>query len=103
LFSARWRAFISVLTLRMNRVVDRSQMLNAIDDADTARARLKADLPRTEPAPHSPEQRYPVRGFERDFRDAAGGGFLRQRLVHIEHERGIAVLFNPRIFRRSAD
>ena len=39
-------AFISVLTLRMNRVVDRSQMLNAIDDADKGRARLKADLPR---------------------------------------------------------
>ena len=39
-------AFISVLTLRMNRVVDRSQMLNAIDEADKARARLRADLPR---------------------------------------------------------
>jgi hypothetical protein len=39
-------AFISVLTLRMNRVADRSQMLNAIGDADKARAHLKADLPR---------------------------------------------------------
>jgi hypothetical protein len=39
-------AFVSVLTLRMNRVVDRSQMLNAIDDADKARAHLKTDLPR---------------------------------------------------------
>jgi Protein of unknown function (DUF2721) len=39
-------AFVSVLTLRMNRVVDRSQMLNAIDNADEARAHLKADLPR---------------------------------------------------------
>jgi uncharacterized membrane protein YgcG len=39
-------AFVSVLTLRMNRVVDRSQSLNAIDDADEARAHLKADLPR---------------------------------------------------------
>jgi Protein of unknown function (DUF2721) len=40
-------AFVSVLTLRMNRVVDRSQMLlNAIDDADEARAQLKGDLPR---------------------------------------------------------
>jgi Protein of unknown function (DUF2721) len=27
-------AFVSVLTLRMKRIVDRSQMLNAIDDAD---------------------------------------------------------------------
>jgi hypothetical protein len=39
-------AFVSVLTLRMNRVVDRSQMLNSIDDADEARAHLKGDLPR---------------------------------------------------------
>jgi Protein of unknown function (DUF2721) len=39
-------AFVSVLTLRMNRVVDRSQMLNSIDDADQARAHLKGDLPR---------------------------------------------------------
>jgi hypothetical protein len=39
-------AFVSVLTLRMNRVVDRSQMLNSIDDADQPRAHLKADLPR---------------------------------------------------------
>jgi hypothetical protein len=39
-------AFVSVLTLRMNRVVDRSQMLNAIGSADEARAHLKSDLPR---------------------------------------------------------
>jgi Protein of unknown function (DUF2721) len=39
-------AFISVLILRMNRVVDRSQMLNAIAAGDTARAHLKADIPR---------------------------------------------------------
>jgi hypothetical protein len=38
-------ALISVLTSRMNRVVDRSQTLNAIG-ADPARAHLKADLPR---------------------------------------------------------
>ncbi len=39
-------AFISLLILRMNRVIDRSQNLNAIGDADVARVRLKADLPR---------------------------------------------------------
>jgi len=39
-------AFISVLILRMNRVVDRSQALNAIEGSDPARAHLKADLPR---------------------------------------------------------
>jgi Protein of unknown function (DUF2721) len=39
-------AFISVVILRMNRVVDRSQMLNAIAANDPTRAHLKADIPR---------------------------------------------------------
>lgn len=39
-------ALISVLIARQNRVVDRSQALNAIADGDPARAHLKADLPR---------------------------------------------------------
>ena len=38
-------AFISVLIGRLNRVVDRSQALNAIGGDDPARVRLKADLP----------------------------------------------------------
>jgi len=39
-------AFVSVLISRMNRVIDRSQTLNAIGDDDTARAHLKLDIPR---------------------------------------------------------
>jgi uncharacterized membrane protein YgcG len=39
-------AFISLLILRMNRVVDRSQTLNAIGGDDPARVHLKTDLPR---------------------------------------------------------
>ena len=39
-------AFISVLVARMNRIIDRSQALNAIDDDDTSKARLKTDIPR---------------------------------------------------------
>ena len=38
-------AFILVLNERLNRVIDRSQELNAISD-DEARAYLKADVPR---------------------------------------------------------
>jgi len=41
-------AFVSVLIQRMNRVIDRMQVLNDIDDNDSRRARLKADLPRLE-------------------------------------------------------
>jgi hypothetical protein len=39
-------AFISVLIARMNRIIDRSQGLNAIDDKDRAKAHLRADIPR---------------------------------------------------------
>jgi ABC-type spermidine/putrescine transport system permease subunit I len=38
-------AFISVLISRMNRIIDRSQALNAISDDDHAKARLKSDIP----------------------------------------------------------
>ena len=39
-------AFISVLISRMNRVIDRSQALNAIADADKAKGHLRSDIPR---------------------------------------------------------
>jgi len=39
-------AFIAVLISRLNRIVDRTMVLNAISDDDTVRCRLKADLPR---------------------------------------------------------
>jgi VIT1/CCC1 family predicted Fe2+/Mn2+ transporter len=38
--------FISVLISRMNRIIDRSQALNAIKDDDSIKARLKSDIPR---------------------------------------------------------
>jgi cytochrome c biogenesis protein CcdA len=86
-------AFISVLTLRMNRVVDRSQMLNAIGDNDTARTRLKADLPRM-------KQRAILLNNATFF--ATLSAIFATLLVmvafvtaffDIQHERGIAVLF----------
>ena len=39
-------AFIAVLINRLNRIVDRTVVLNGIPDDDTVRNRLKADLPR---------------------------------------------------------
>jgi cytochrome c biogenesis protein CcdA len=86
-------AFISVLILRMNRVVDRSQALNAISDADTVRVHLKADLPRL-------KQRSVLLNNATFF--ATTSAIFATLLVilafvtaffGIEHERGIAVLF----------
>ena len=39
-------AFIAVLIGRLNRIIDRTVLLNGIPDGDTVRSRLKADLPR---------------------------------------------------------
>jgi uncharacterized membrane protein YgcG len=86
-------AFISVLILRMNRVVDRSQMLNAIADNDTTRAHHKADIPRL-------RQRSIL--LNRATLFAAMSAIFATLLVmvafvsaffNIQHERGIAVLF----------
>src|SRR3979409_1204787 len=39
-------AFIAVLISRLNRIIDRTIVLNAIADDDVVKSRLKADLPR---------------------------------------------------------
>lgn len=39
-------AFVSVLISRMNRIIDRTQALNAIADDDKVKAALKSDVPR---------------------------------------------------------
>ena len=39
-------SFTSVLIARMNRIIDRSQTLNAIGDDDASRTHLKLDIPR---------------------------------------------------------
>lgn len=39
-------AFIAVLISRLNRIIDRTIVLNAIGDNDPAKSRLKADIPR---------------------------------------------------------
>jgi len=39
-------AFIAILISRLNRIIDRTIVLNAISDNDSFKYRLKADLPR---------------------------------------------------------
>jgi cytochrome c biogenesis protein CcdA len=86
-------AFISVLTLRMNRVVDRSQMLNAIDDADRARARLKADLPRMRRRSVLLNNATLFATMSAIFATLLVMVAFVSAFFNIEHERGIAVLF----------
>ena len=86
-------AFISVLISRLNRIIDRTIMLNGIPAEDTVRSRLKADLPR---------MMWRATLVNRTILWAVVGSIAVSVLVivafasalfEIQHERGVAVLF----------
>jgi hypothetical protein len=86
-------AFIAVLISRLNRVIDRTIVLNAISDDDTVRSRLKADLPRL--------MRRAVMLNRAVFWAVIGSISVTLLVVvafisaffGIQHERGVAILF----------
>jgi hypothetical protein len=86
-------AFIAVLISRLNRIIDRTIVLNAIPNDDVAKSRLKADLPRLLRR---------ARMVNRAILWAVIGSISVSVLVivafasaffEIQHERGVAVLF----------
>ena len=86
-------AFIAVLVSRLNRIIDRTIVLNAIADDDTAKSRLKADIPRL-------MRRAAI--VNRAILWAVIGSIAVTVLVivafmsaffEVQHERGVAVLF----------
>ena len=86
-------AFIAVLISRLNRIIDRTVMLNGIPDDDPVRSRLKADLPRL-------MRRAAM--MNRAIFWAVIGSILVTVLViiafasalfQVQHEYGVAVLF----------
>jgi hypothetical protein len=72
-------AFISLLILRMNRVVDRSQALNAIGGDEPARVHPKTDLPRLKL--RAVLLNKAIRIDQRNIRHAAGDGRFRERVL----------------------
>ena len=85
-------AFIAVLISRLNRVIDRTIVLNAISE-DNAKCRLKADLPRL--------LRRATMMNRAIFWAVIASiaitvmvivGFV-SAFLHIQHERGVALLF----------
>jgi hypothetical protein len=85
-------AFIAVLISRLNRVVDRTIVLNGISDDDPVRWRLKADLPRL--------MRRAVMLNRAIFWTVIGSTSVTllvvafvSALLQIQHERGVAILF----------
>jgi hypothetical protein len=86
-------AFIAVLTSRLNRIVDRTVILNGIPDDDTVRRRLKADLPRL--------MRRAVMMNRAIFWAVIGSIAVTVLVIvafasaffQVQHERGVAILF----------
>jgi len=86
-------AFISLLIARMNRIIDRSQALNAISDDDASRTSLKSDIPR---------QKLRAMLLNRAILFATISAIVTSLLVivafvcaffSLPHESGVAVLF----------
>jgi hypothetical protein len=86
-------AFIAVLISRLNRIIDRTIVLNGIPAEDTVRSRLKADLPRL---------MWRANLVNRAILWAVIGSIAVTILVivafasaffEVQHERGVAVLF----------
>jgi O-antigen/teichoic acid export membrane protein len=86
-------AFISVLILRMNRVVDRSQALNAIGGNDPARVHLKTDLPRLKQRSVLLNKAILYASISAIFATLLVMVAFVSAFFGIQHERGIAVLF----------
>jgi hypothetical protein len=86
-------AFISLLILRMNRVVDRSQALNAISDVDPVRAQLKADIPRLKQRSLLLNNAILFATVSAIFATVLVMLAFVSAFFNIEHERGVAALF----------
>ena len=86
-------AFTSVLILRMNRVVDRSQALNAIGGDDPARVHLKSDLPRLKRRAVLLNNAILFASISAIFATLMVIAAFVSAFLAIQHERGIAVLF----------
>jgi hypothetical protein len=86
-------AFISLLILRMNCVIDRSQALNAIGDADAARTYLKADLPRLKQRSILLNAAILYAAVSAIFATLLVMVAFVSAFFGVEHERGIAALF----------
>jgi cytochrome c biogenesis protein CcdA len=82
-----------VLILRMNRVVDRSQALNAIGGDDPARVHLKSDLPRMKRRAMLLNNAILFASISAVFATLMVIVAFVSAFFSIQHERGIGVLF----------
>ncbi|MDB5516814.1 MAG: hypothetical protein JWQ17_3572 [Tardiphaga sp.] len=86
-------AFIAVLISRLNRIVDRTIVLNAIADDDATRSRLKADIPRLLRRTVMINRAIFWAVIASITITAMVAVAFVSAFFHIQHERGVAILF----------
>ena len=86
-------ALIAVLVARQNRVVDRSQALNAIGGDDPAKVHLKSDLPRLKRRAALLNNAILFSSISAIFATLLVIVAFVIAFFGIQHERGVAVLF----------
>jgi hypothetical protein len=86
-------AFITVLMTRMNRIIDRSQNLNAISDGDPSKAHLKSDIPRLKRRALLLNKAIMFAGISAIVTSLLVIVAFISALMHVEHVHGVAVLF----------
>jgi cytochrome c biogenesis protein CcdA len=77
----------------MNRIVDRSQALNAIGDAGAAKAHLKADIPRLQHRSALLNRAILYASISAIFATLLILAAFVIAFFDVEHERGVGVLF----------
>ncbi|WP_426609326.1 DUF2721 domain-containing protein [Bradyrhizobium sp. McL0616] len=86
-------AFISVLISRLNRIIDRTIVLNGIPDDDSAKSRLKADIPRLLRRAAMMNRAIFWAVISSIMIAALVIVAFVSALLQIQHERGVALLF----------
>lgn len=87
-------AYTSVLIGRMNRAIDRSQALNAIDIDDPKRARLKGDLPRLKRRCKLLNSAILYSSVSAIFTTLLVVIAFASAFLNVQHERGAGALFS---------
>ncbi len=86
-------AFISVLISRLNRIIDRTIIINGISDDDVIRSRLKADLPRLMRRATMTNRAIFWAVISSISTTALVIVAFASAFLEFQHERGVAILF----------
>src|SRR5262249_41557330 len=86
-------SFTAVLIARMNRIIDRSQVLNAIGDDESSRAHLRSDIPRLKRRAELLNKSILFSTFSAITTSVLVIAAFVSAFINVAHEYGVALLF----------